>query len=145
MPPKRKKIVNTAKTSGELVFRDDDQLYARATKPLGDKRFHIVLDDGRDGIGKLRGNFRRRDVVMAGTTVLVSELMNDGKFDILLRYDEKETKMLKKYGELSNLEKSVLEWQRLEDERLYGTSSCVDHIDDDDGIDFDDDDCIDDI
>jgi initiation factor 1A len=123
MPPKKKKIVNTTKSTGELVFREDDQKYAHIIKPLGDRRFQIVTEDGRVGVGKLRGNMRRRDMVITGMKVLLSERWNDGKFDILLKYDDKQTKMLKKYGELNALEKAVLDWQRSEDERLYGAST----------------------
>lgn len=138
MPPKRKKIVNTSKTSGgELIFRDDEQLYAHIIQPLGDRRFQLVTSDGRVGIGKLRGNMRRRDVVSTGTTVLLSERWNDGKFDILLKYDDKQTKLLKKYGELSDLEKAVVDWQRAEDERLYGVSA-TDPVDEDVYIEFED-------
>jgi len=122
MPPKRKKIVNTTKTPGQLVFRDEEQKYGHIIKPLGDRRFQIVVEDGRVGIGKLRGNMRRRDTVTAGMKVLISERWNEGKFDILLKYDSKQTKMLKKYGELKDLERSVMDWQRVEDGRLYGTT-----------------------
>lgn len=122
MPPKRKKIVNTTKSTGELIFRDEDQKYAHIIKPLGDRRFQIVTEDGRVGIGKLRGNMRRRDMVIPGMKVLLSERWNDGKFDILLKYDDKQTKLLKKYGELDDLEKAVVDWQRAEDERMYGTA-----------------------
>ena len=144
MPPKRKKIVNTTKSTGELVFRDDDQKYAHIIKPLGDRRFQIVTEDGRVGIGKLRGNMRRRDMVIPGMKVLLSERWNDGKFDILLKYDDKQTKLLKKYGELDSLEKAVIDWQRSEDERLYGNTgtdhetleSFVEFEDGDDGDEF---------
>jgi len=61
-------------------------------------------------------------MVIAGMKVLISERWNDGKFDILLKYDDKQTKLLKKYGEFESLDQSVLEWQREEDERLYGTT-----------------------
>lgn len=144
MPPKRKKIVNSAKPAGELIFRDDDQFYAHVIKPLGDRRFQIVVEDGRTAIGKLRGNMRRRDVVIAGMIVLVSERMDDGKFDILVKYEEKNAKLLKKYGELDALQRAVLDWQRSEDERLFGKTEAVD-IDGDEFVSFevDDDDCID--
>lgn len=137
MPPKRKKIVNTTKTSGELVFRDDEQKYGHIIKPLGDRRFQIVVEDGRIGIGKLRGNMRRRDMVISGMKVLISERWNDGKFDILLKYDDKQTKMLKRYGELDSLEQSVVEWQRAEDERLYGETA-QEAVDMDTLVDFED-------
>lgn len=139
MPPKRKKIVNTAKSNGgELVFRDDEQLYAHIIQPLGDRRFQLVTSDGRVGIGKLRGNMRRRDVVSTGTIVLLSERWNDGKFDILLKYDDKQTRLLKKYGELSDLEKAIVDWQRAEDECLYGVSTTATELVDDAYIEFED-------
>jgi translation initiation factor 1A len=139
MPPKKKKIVNRAdRGGGELVFKDDDQRYASVIRPLGDRRFQVVVDDGREAIAKLRGNFRRREVVMAGTVVLVAERFGDtGKFDVLLRYGDVHTKLLTKYGELDDLKKAKLDWQRAEDERLYGKTDSVNV--DDDLVDFADD------
>ena len=138
MPPKKKKIVNRAdRGGGELVFKDDEQRYASVIRPVGDRRFQVIVDDGREAIAKLRGNFRRREVVMAGTVVLVAERFCDGKFDVLLRYGEQHTKLLTKYGELDDLKKAKLDWQRAEDERLYGKT---DSVDVDELVDFADDD-----
>ena len=139
MPPKKKKIVNRAdRGGGELVFKDDDQRYASVIRPLGDRRFQVVVDDGREAIAKLRGNFRRREVVMAGTVVLVAERFGDtGKFDVLLRDGDVHPKLLTKYGELDDLKKAKLDWQRAEDERLYGKTDSVNV--DDDLVDFADD------
>jgi translation initiation factor 1A len=120
------------------VLKDDDQRYASVIRPLGDRRFQVVVDDGREAIAKLRGNFRRREVVMAGTVVLVAERFGDtGKFDVLLRYGDVHTKLLTKYGELDDLKKAKLDWQRAEDERLYGKTDSVNV--DDDLVDFADD------
>ena len=115
MPPKRKKHVNKAfKGSKEVLFREDpNHSYAIVLRPLGDRRFLLLCDDGKERIGKLRGNIRRSEFVQTGTIVLVSErLESEKKVDIFHKYPDVHVKMLTRYKELDELNGHYLKWQR---------------------------------
>jgi translation initiation factor 1A len=109
MVKKKSKHRNTADRSHEeVVFKEDDQYYAVATKSLGAGRFELACDDGTTRLGKLRGNMRRSQWVSAGSVVLIS-LRDFGsadddtkqcKADILLKYSDTAIKQLRRYGEL---------------------------------------------
>jgi len=115
MPPKRKKHVNRAYNgTKEVLFREDEShAYAIALRTLGDRRFSLLCDDGKERIGKLRGSMRRSEFVGPGTIVLVSERMeSDTKVDIFHKYPDTHVKMLRRYGELDELHTHHLRWQR---------------------------------
>ncbi len=141
---KKKKTYQLQTSSKELIFCDDDQKYARVLTTLGDRRFQILTENGTVAAGKLRRNFRRRDIVSVNTIVLVSARFDDGKYDILIKYDDKEVRQLRKYGELTELDDEYKKHQEAEHIRLYGVSAeNVDEDDimfenDDDNIDLDD-------
>ena len=131
MPPKKKKHVNKAyHGTKEVVFKDDEShKYAIALRALGDRRFRLLCDDGRECIGKLRGNMRRSQFVGPGTFVLVSERMEmDSKVDIFHKYPDTHVKMLRRYGELDDLHDHHTKWQR--DNEIGGPSTST-RIDDD--------------
>lgn len=147
MPPKRKKHVNKSYSgTKEVLFREDEvHHYALALKVLGDRRFTLLLDDGSERIGKLRGNMRRSQFVCVGTYVLVAERMEgDAKVDIFHKYPDPHVKMLRRYGELDDLQTHHVRWQR--DNGLGGVPALLQHADDDDDDDlivFDHDDDLD--
>ena len=110
MVKKKSKHRNTADRSHEaVVFKEDDQHYAVATKSLGAGRFELTCDDGTTRLGKLRGNMRRSQWVSAGSVVLISlrdfgsadDDMKHCKADILLKYSDTAIKQLRRYGELN--------------------------------------------
>jgi len=109
MVKKKSKHRNTADRSHEeVIFKEDDQHYALATKSLGAGRFELTCDDGVTRIGKLRGNMRRSQWVSAGSLVLISlrdfgnadDDRKQSKADILLKYSDTAIKQLRRYGEL---------------------------------------------
>jgi translation initiation factor 1A len=109
MPPKR----SAPSSSKELLFKDDDQYYAHVIKALGDRRFSILTDDGVELIGKLRGNMRRREYVAPGCIVLCSLRPGEtGKADILHKYVDQHTKLLRRYGELETLHAQVAKYNK---------------------------------
>lgn len=115
MPPKRKKHVNKSyKGTKEVLFRDDpSHKYAMTLRALGDRRFSLLCDDGKERIGKLRGSMRRSEFVIQGSVLLVSERMeSDSKVDILHKYPDTHVKMLTRYKELEELHREYLKWQR---------------------------------
>lgn len=109
MVKKKSKHRNVADRGTEqLLFKEEGQHYAQATKVLGSGRFIVICDDGIERIGKLRGSMRRSEWVSVGTLVLIS-LRDFGdhasdKADILHRYSDTAAKQLRKYGELEWLE-----------------------------------------
>jgi len=141
MPPKRKKHVNKSyKGTKEILFREDpNHKYAITIRALGDRRFSLICDDGRQRIGKLRGNMRRSEFVGPGTVLLVSDRMeSDTKVDIFHKYPDTHVKMLTRYKELDDLNREYLKWQR---ENGLGDTSLRPQLDDgDDLVVFEDDD-----
>jgi initiation factor 1A len=136
MPPKKSKRRGPSQhdrgKGGELVFKDECQLYCVAIKSLGDRRFEMVGDrDSQPVIGRLRGNMRRSQHVSKGTVVLVSERVDDtsNKVDILMRYSDIHVKMLRKYGELQALDACVAQYDK-ENEIGGGSSAPAGDADD---------------
>lgn len=137
MPPKKSKRRGPNqhdRGKGELVFKDECQMYCLAIKPLGDRRFEMVGDrDSQPIIGKLRGNMRRSQHVGKGTVVLVAERVDDtsSKVDILMRYSDVHVKMLRKYGELQALDACVAQYDK---EHEIGGTSGAPADEEDDGV-----------
>ncbi len=135
MPPKKKKNVNFTHKTKELIFRDDDQVYAYVDAPLGDRRFQLILDVPGEtnysmSIGKLRGSMRRNERVTKGCVVLTA-LRHDAsnKVDILSRYTESDERALRKYGELDGLDAKVRQYTSSNDFGVVGLEA--DTLDDD--------------
>jgi translation initiation factor 1A len=147
MPPKRQKSKHhTQQGSKELLFKDDEQNYAHILKPLGDRRFHMLLDTGTLGVGKLRGSMRRREYVVAGCTVLCSVRPEESKFDILHKYTDAHLKLLRKYGELEMLHHEILLYNK--ENNIFSADHGVGGSEDEDLVAFEDgdvEDIIDDI
>lgn len=107
MPPKKKKNRNFSKKnssnpsgSKEVLFADDDQMYAIVECALGDRRFTVICSDGKNRLGKLRGSIRRSNFVRKGSYVLISCRPEDTKVDIIHLYCETHASLLYKYNEL---------------------------------------------
>lgn len=147
MPAKRQKSKHhTQQGSKELLFKDDEQNYAHILKPLGDRRFHMLLDTGTLGVGKLRGSMRRREYVIAGSTVLCSVRPEESKFDILHKYTDAHLKLLRKYGELDMLQHEIHRYNKEND--IFSTEQGGGGEEDEDLVAFEDgdvEDIIDDI
>lgn len=89
----------------EVPFKKDGQQYARVTKMLGNSRLEAVCGDGVTRLCRIRGQMRKRVWVSAGDTVLVGlRSFQDDKADVIDLYSYTESKLLKKYGELSRLD-----------------------------------------
>jgi initiation factor 1A len=134
MPPKKKKRPKSShhQGKGELVFKDEHQHYCIALKALGDRRFQLLGDeDAQPIVGKLRGNMRRSQFVTQGTIVLVADRVDDDsrKVDILMRYTDVHVRMLRKYGELDDLDACVAQYER--DNALGGGPSVAESAEND--------------
>lgn len=106
----------------EMLFKEDGQVYGRATAMLGNGRLRAKCDDGVERLCKIRGSMRRREFVHVGDLVLVALRDFGGggdgtefaaadskkkapleKADVIFRYQPPEVQILKKYGEAVNI------------------------------------------
>ena len=96
---KQKKEVSISR---ELIFREDEQDYARITRTLGDSRFECeCFGLNVTKIAHLRGIFKKRIWMGVGDIILVSMRDFDyEKCDIIHKYLPEETLRLKSLGEL---------------------------------------------
>ena len=88
----------------ELIFRDDEQSYARIIKQLGDGRFECQIFNSNSDtnvIGKICGSMRKKVWIQIGNIVLVSARSFDSSnCDIIHKYTDEEAQCLKDYEEL---------------------------------------------
>ncbi|ETV79772.1 eukaryotic translation initiation factor 1A, Y-chromosomal [Aphanomyces astaci] len=113
----------------ELEFKEDGQEYAQVLRMLGNGRLEAYCYDGVTRLGHIRGKMRKKVWVGVGDIVLVSlREYQDGKVDIIHKYNADEARSLKAYGELPD------------NARINETSVDMDGAGDDDdcGFEFDD-------
>lgn len=98
----QKKQKKASSSRRELVFRENEQYYARLIKPLGDGRFECeCFELGETKIAHIRGTFRRRVWMGIGDIVLISYRdFDDSKCDIIYKYTIDEAIALKSFGEI---------------------------------------------
>lgn len=88
----------------ELEFKQDGMEYGQVIKVMGGGRFEILGNDGTKRLGHVRGKMFKRVWINTGDVVLVSlRDYQDGKCDIMMKYNPDEIRSLKAYGELSGL------------------------------------------
>lgn len=92
----------------ELTFKEDGQEYAQVTRMLGNGRLEAVCFDGQKRLCHIRGKMRKKVWVNQGDVVLLGlRDYQDGKADVILKYNSEEARMLKAYGELPETAKIV--------------------------------------
>ena len=86
----------------ELIFKDvEGQEYGQILRLLGNCRMECQCFDGVTRLVHLRGKIRKKDWIVAGDVVLVSlRDFEDGKADVLMKYNTKEVRRLKILGEI---------------------------------------------
>lgn len=85
----------------ELIYKDDGQEYAQVLKMLGSGRLEAYCFDGVKRLGHIRGKMQRKVWINSGDVILVSiREFQDGKADVIYKYNPDEAKQLKKEGEL---------------------------------------------
>jgi translation initiation factor 1A len=103
--------------------------YAQAVRMLGNGRVEAYCFDGVTRLGHIRGKMRKKVWITAGDIILVSlRDYQDGKVDIIHKYNADEARSLKAYGELpdnARINETTVEMSMEQD-------------DDDIGFDFDD-------
>lgn len=99
-----KKQKKSSSHERELVYREDEQAYARIIKKFGDGRFECqILNDNSNVniIGKICGSLRKKVWINIGDVVLVSTRNFDSSScDIIHKYTPEESQSLKSFGEL---------------------------------------------
>ena len=88
----------------KLIYKDpkEEQEYAKVISACGNGRFTIQCFDGRDRLGIIAGNMRKRVWVNKDDIVLISRWgfsTDDNKCSIIHKYDSDEAKKLHKEGE----------------------------------------------
>lgn len=94
-----KKKKHTVIESGPLRLKQDGEEYAVVDKMLGSGKFSAKCFDGNTRICKIPGSFYKKVWINTGDLVLVSvREFEEGKCDVITKYNELEAKKLKKQG-----------------------------------------------
>ena len=109
MPNKKggKKFKKGKKQSNDdkkLIYKNpkEEQEYGRITSICGNGRFNVYCFDGKDRLGIIAGNMRKKIWVNKDDIVLISRWdfsTNNEKCSIIHKYDSDEAKKLHKEGE----------------------------------------------
>ncbi|KAI3635670.1 hypothetical protein MIR68_006308 [Amoeboaphelidium protococcarum] len=85
----------------ELIYKDEDQVYASVSRMLGNGRLEAMCFDGQKRLAHIRGKMQKKVWINAGDIVLLSlREWQDGKADVIHKYNPDEAKQLKAEGEL---------------------------------------------
>lgn len=103
-----------------------ESVYAKVTKILGDHRVEVFCMDGQTRIAHIRGKFRNKVWINRDDIILVGlRDFQDGKCDVVNKYDASEIRKLKFEKEINFTETDEKDNQNVD-------------FDDDDDIKFDD-------
>lgn len=98
---KKKNNPSTAEIERELIFKVESQEYAQVTKILGNCRLEVQCFDGKTRLANIRGSMRKKVWIKMNDVVLVSlREYEDGKCDVIHKYDAKEVNRLKALDEI---------------------------------------------
>nr|QBK88010.1 MAG: translation initiation factor 1 [Marseillevirus LCMAC202] len=113
MPPKKggKKGKRTKKNPADETTRrplptaESGEMYALATKMLGNRRLTVKCADSKERLGIIPGKYKgRRNWVNVGMLLLLNiRDYQDDKADIIYIYDAQDAKRLHRRGELGGL------------------------------------------
>ncbi|NDE15758.1 hypothetical protein EBZ80_12595 [bacterium] len=95
-----KRSAYSADSKRALQFKEDMQEYGVVEKMLGDMRCSVLCSDSTVRVCHIRGKFKRRVWINMGDTVLISlREFEDGKADVIHKYNAIEAELLKAHGE----------------------------------------------
>ena len=98
---KKKNNPSTTEVERELIFKVESQEYAQVTKLLGNCRLEVQCFDGKTRLANIRGSMRKKVWIKMNDVVLVSlREYEDGKCDVIHKYDAKEVNRLKSLDEI---------------------------------------------
>ncbi|SAM84032.1 probable TIF11-translation initiation factor eIF1a [Ustilago bromivora] len=85
----------------ELVLKEEGQEYAQVLKMLGNGRLEAQCFDGEKRLAHIRGKLRKKVWINQGDIILISlRDFQDGKADVIQKYNADEARALKQQGEL---------------------------------------------
>jgi len=97
----RRRGKNEGEIKRELIFKEDGQEYAQVLRMLGNGRLEAQCFDGEKRLCHIRGKLRKKVWVNQGDIILISlRDFQDGKADVIMKYNSDEARQLKTYGEL---------------------------------------------
>eukprot|EP01106_Pelomyxa_sp_JSP_P000672 TRINITY_DN109_c0_g1_i3.p1 TRINITY_DN109_c0_g1~~TRINITY_DN109_c0_g1_i3.p1 ORF type:complete len:172 (-),score=47.27 TRINITY_DN109_c0_g1_i3:169-684(-) len=97
----RRRGKNENEEKRELTYKETGQEYAQVTRMLGNGRLEATCFDGQKRLCHIRGKLRKKVWVNQGDIVLLGlRDYQDGKADVILKYNSDEARLLKAYGEL---------------------------------------------
>jgi translation initiation factor 1A len=97
----RRRGKNEGDMKRELVFKEDGQEYAQVMRMLGNGRLEAACFDGTRRLCHIRGKMRKKVWIGQGDIILVGlRDYQDGKCDVILKYNGDEARMLKAYKEI---------------------------------------------
>ena len=90
----------------DLVFKEDGQEYGRVIKMLGNCRINVLCFDGKERLGIICGQMRKRVFINQDDIVLVClRDYQDAKCDVVMKYTTDEARTLQAYGEIPKEQK----------------------------------------
>lgn len=122
----------------DLMLKEEGQEYGQVTKVLGNCRLEIFCFDGQIRMGHVRGKFRKKIWINRDDIVLVGlRDYQDGKCDIIHKYNSDEARRLKNKGEIPKSTVIGIESDALEEGEQYVDFDEVSSDDDSDSSDED--------
>ena len=104
---KQKKVPNDGQERA-LVLKNvlDLQEYGHVIKAYGNGRYEVSCFDGKTRLAHARGNLKKKKVFIKVGDIIILSLreFEDNKCDILYQYNPKEIKILKKMGEIPDID-----------------------------------------
>jgi|TARA_B110000259_G_scaffold160983_1_gene184805 translation initiation factor 1A len=102
MPKNKKKNFKKREPKARVIeFAEDQQLYCKVIKMLGNRRVTVLTVDNKEVLARIPGRFRRRVKVLINDLVLVSTReYQDDKVDIIHKYLDEEARLLVSYKEI---------------------------------------------
>jgi len=97
----RRRGKNEGEEKREIIFKEDGQEYGQVIRMLGNGRLEAQCFDGTKRMCHIRGKLRKKVWVNQGDIILIGlRDFQDGKADVILKYNADEARQLKTYGEL---------------------------------------------
>ncbi len=90
----------------ELLLKEEGQEYAQVMRMLGNGRLEAQCFDGVKRLAHIRGKLQKKVWICVGDIILVSlRDFQDGKADVIYKYNPDEARALKAQGELPDTTK----------------------------------------
>jgi len=114
---KGKNNTSIEKIKRKLLFKEDEQEYCQITKLLGNCRVEGNCCDGKTRLCIIRGGIKKKMRIVVGSVVIVSlRDFEDGKCDIIHKYQSKEVNRLKMLDEIPKTVKTIDDLEEKEED-----------------------------